>query len=132
MGKRKADEPLTRLELEIMKALWEGSPASVQEVQQRVAAERPLAYTTVQTMLNILVRKGRAKRTLVDRAYHYRAAISREKAAGSMLRDLVGRMFGGSAEALVLSLVETSQLTPETLRRLNELVSGSDEEDGDA
>ena len=132
MSRRKADEPLTRLELELMKALWELGPASVQEVQQRVAAERPLAYTTVQTMLNILVRKGRAKRTLVDRAYRYRAAISREKAAGSMVRDLVGRMFGGSAEALVLSLVETSQLTPETLRRLNELVSGNGEEDGDA
>ena len=133
MPRPKAEEPLTRLELEIMKALWEIGPASVQDVQQRVAAERPLAYTTIQTMLNILVRKRRAKRTLVDRAYRYRAAISREKAAGSMVRDLVGRMFGGSAEALVLSLVETSQLTPETLRRLNEMVSGGkEEEDGDA
>ena len=133
MPRRKPDEPLTRLELEIMKALWEIGPASVQDVQQRVAAERPLAYTTVQTMLNILVRKRRARRTLVERSYRYRAAISREKAAGSMLRDLVGRMFGGSAEALVLSLVETSQLTPETLRRLNELVSSKkEEEDGDA
>ena len=132
MPRPKAEEPLTRLELEIMKALWEIGPASVQDVQQRVAAERPLAYTTVQTMLNILVRKRRAKRTLVDRAYHYRAAISREKAAGSMVRDLVGRMFGGSAEALMLSLVETSQLTPETLRRLNEMMSRKEEEDGDA
>ena len=133
MPRPKAEEPLTRLELEIMKALWEIGPASVQDVQQRVAAERPLAYTTIQTMLNILVRKRRAKRTLVDRAYRYRAAISREKAAGSMVRDLVGRMFGGSAEALVLSLVETSQLTPETLRRLNEMVARKkEEEDGDA
>jgi len=128
----KAKAQLTRLELEIMKVLWDGGPASVQEVQERVRSERPLAYTTVQTMLNILVRKGRAKRTLVDRSYRYRAAISREKAAGSTLRDIVDRMFGGSAEALVLSLVETSQLTPETLQRLNDMVSTKKEDDGDA
>ena len=127
----KAKTQLTRLELEIMKVLWDGGPASVQEVQERVRSDRPLAYTTVQTMLNILVRKGRAKRTLVDRSYRYRAAISREKAAGSTLRDLVDRMFGGSAEALVLSLVETSQLTPETLQRLNDMVSAK-KEDSDA
>ena len=68
MAARKAQ--LTPLELEIMNVLWEHGPASVQEVQKRVRASKPLAYTTVQTMLNILVRKQRAKRTLVDRAYH--------------------------------------------------------------
>jgi BlaI family penicillinase repressor len=119
----KAAEQLTPLELEIMKILWEAGPASVQDVQQRVQGRRALAYTTVQTMLNILVRKGRAKRTLVERAYRYRAAISREKALGNTLRDIVHRMFGGSAEALVLSLLETRQLTPETLQRLHELMS---------
>ena len=121
-------KPLTPLELEIMKVLWEGGPATVQEVQDRVRSTKPLAYTTVQTMLNILVRKKRARRTLVDRSYHYRAAITREKAAGNTLRDLVKRMFGGSAEALVLSLVETEQLTPETLQRLNELVARQKED----
>jgi predicted transcriptional regulator len=119
----KAAEQLTPLELEIMKILWEAGPASVQDVQQRVQGRRALAYTTVQTMLNILVRKGRAKRTLIERAYRYRAAISREKALGNTLRDIVHRMFGGSAEALVLSLLETRQLTPETLQRLHELIS---------
>ena len=132
MPRRKSPEQLTPLELEIMKVLWANGPSSVQEVQQGVGTARPLAYTTVQTMLNILVRKKRAKRTLVDRSYHYRAAISREKAAGNTLRDLVKRMFGGSAEALVLSLVETSQLTPETLRRLHELVSTEKAKDRDA
>jgi len=120
---------LTPLELDLMKVLWEHGPASVQEVQEHVRALRPLAYTTVQTMLNILVRKRRAKRTLVDRAYRYRAAVSREQTAGNTLRDLVERMFGGSAEALVLSLVETSQLTPETLKRLNEMVEKGEKRD---
>ncbi|MFL6248731.1 MAG: BlaI/MecI/CopY family transcriptional regulator [Thermoanaerobaculia bacterium] len=127
MPRRKVPEQLTRLELEVMKVLWEGGPAAVQDVQQRMQG-RTLAYTTVQTMLNILVRKGRAKRTLVDRSYRYRAAISREKALGNTLRDIVQRMFGGSAEALVLSLVETRQLTPETLQRLHELVTPEDKD----
>ena len=127
MARRRTHDQLTPLELEIMKVLWDGGPASVQEVQQRV--RRPLAYTTVQTMLNILVRKKRAKRTLVDRSYRYRAAASREKTVGRALRDLVDRMFGGSAEALVMSLVESDQLTPETLRRLNEMLEKGEERD---
>ena len=127
MARRRTHDQLTPLELELMKVLWDGGPASVQEVQQRV--RRPLAYTTVQTMLNILVRKKRAKRTLVDRSYRYRAAASREKTVGRALRDLVDRMFGGSAEALVMSLVESDQLTPETLRRLNEMLEKGEERD---
>jgi len=124
MPRRKRNDQLTPLELEIMQVLWDGGPASVAAAQERLGGK--LAYTTVQTMLNVLVRKGKASRTLVDRAYHYRAAITREKALGATLRDVVQRIFGGSAEALVMSLVETKQLTPETLRRLNALV---DEED---
>ena len=120
MPRRKRNDQLTPLELEIMQVLWDGGPASVAEAQERLGGK--LAYTTVQTMLNVLVRKEKAKRTLVDRAYRYRAAISRQKALGATLRDVVQRIFGGSAEALVMSLVETKQLTPETLRRLQELV----------
>ena len=120
MPRRKRNDQLTPLELEIMQVLWDGGPASVAEAQERLGGK--LAYTTVQTMLNVLVRKAKATRTLVDRAYRYRAAISRQKALGATLRDVVQRIFGGSAEALVMSLVETKQLTPETLRRLQELV----------
>jgi BlaI family penicillinase repressor len=119
---------LTPLELTLMDILWDHGPATVQEVLQRVRGEKKPAYTTVQTMLNILVRKGKAKRTLADRAYRYRAAISREKAQSSSVRDMIQRMFGGSAEALVLNLVETKQLTPETLRRLNDMLEERDGE----
>ena len=129
MARRGTPDQLTPVELEIMKVLWESGSASVQEVQQRMESARPPAYTTVQTMLNILVRKGKAKRTMVERSYRYRAAISREKALGNSLRDIVRRMFDGSAEALVMSLMETRQLTPETLQRLNQLVAEA-EKDG--
>jgi predicted transcriptional regulator len=117
---RKKNEQLTPLELEIMKVLWETGPANVQTVQKRL--ERELAYTTVQTMLNVLHRKGKAKRTLKDKAYFYRPAVSRSQVIGNAVGDLIERMFGGSAENLVMSLVETRHLTPEKLSRLNQLV----------
>ena len=117
---RQKSEQLTPLELEIMKVLWETGPANVQTVQQRL--ERELAYTTVQTMLNVLHRKGKAKRTLKNKAYFYRPAVSRAQVMGNAVGDLIDRMFGGSAESLVMSLVETRQLTPEKLSRLQKLV----------
>jgi BlaI family transcriptional regulator, penicillinase repressor len=117
---RQKSEQLTPLELEIMKVLWETGPANVQTVQQRL--ERELAYTTVQTMLNVLHRKGKAKRTLKDKAYFYRPAVSRSQVIGNAVGDLIDRMFGGSAESLVMSLVETRHLTPEKLASLNKLI----------
>jgi len=119
---RKIQRRLTPLELEIMKVLWETGPASVTTVQERLARSHELAYTTVQTMLNILWKKGKLTRTLVERAYHYRPKVSRQTAVGQALRDLVQRAFGGSAEELVMTLVETKQLTPEALERLRKLV----------
>jgi BlaI family penicillinase repressor len=117
---RRATEQLTRLELEIMQVLWETGPASVQVVQQ--ALKRELAYTTVQTMLNILHRKGEVKRTLKDRAYFYRPVVSRDQVVSNTIADVVERLFGGSAESLVMSLLETKHLTPEKLDRLNNLL----------
>ena len=117
---RKRSEHLTPLELEIMKVLWEAGPASVQTVQQRLEGSR--AYTTVQTMLNVLHRKGKVTRVLEEKAYVYRPAVSRSQAIGHALGDLVDRMFGGSAESLVMSLVETKRLTPAKLAKLQKLL----------
>jgi BlaI family transcriptional regulator, penicillinase repressor len=111
---------LTPLELEIMHVLWNEGPANVQTVQQHL--ERELAYTTVQTMLNILHRKGKVKRTLKERAYFYQPVVSRSHVVGHHVSDLVERLFGGSAESLVISLVETKHLTPKKLARLQKLL----------
>ena len=119
MARRKT-EHLTPLELEIMHVLWDTGPANVQSVQQHL--ERELAYTTVQTMLNILHRKGKVKRTLKDRAYFYKPVVSRSQVVGQHMSDIVDRLFGGSAESLVMSLVETKHLTPRKLARLQKLL----------
>lgn len=122
MPRRKKSEPsLTPLELEIMNVLWDTGPANVQTVQARLAA-RSLAYTTVQTMLNVLHRKGKVKRRLQDRAFFYQPVVSRKKAVTQALGDMLDRFFGGSADGLVLALLETRKLTPERLAELQKLV----------
>lgn len=119
--RKKASPTLTPLELEIMKVLWDLGSGSVQAVRDALPDEK-LAYTTVQTMLNVLKTKGKAKRILKDRAYIYRPAVTRIQAQTSTIRDLIDRMFGGSAEALVMGLLDTKQITPAKLAALQKKV----------
>lgn len=119
-----AETNLTPLELEIMNVLWETGPASVQTVQSRFRT-RDLAYTTMQTMLNVLHRKGKVSRKLKDRAYIYSPVLSRKTAVSQALGDMLNRFFGGSADSLVLSLVETRHLTPEKLGQLQKLLEST-------
>ena len=119
---------LTPLELEIMSVLWVTGPANVQAVQAGLGS-RELAYTTVQTMLNVLHRKGRVKRELRDRAYVYRPVLSRQKAVRQAVGDMLDRFFGGSADSLVLSLVETRRLTPAKLAEIQKLLEHPREEE---
>ena len=115
-------ETLTRLELQIMQAIWKlgatrtSSASSVSDVQQ--ALPQKLAYTTVQTMLNILERKGKLRRKLRGRAYVYSATVTEDKASRHAVRDLVDRMFGGSADELVMSLIKSRQIDPKRIAEL--------------
>lgn len=122
---RRKRQEFTPLELEIMKVLWAGGPATVAGVQEALPGEPRLAYTTVQTMLNILHRKGKVKRALKGRAFEYAPAVSRQRAARAAVRDIIDRLFGGSAESLVMSLVEQRHLTRARLAELNRLVAGT-------
>jgi predicted transcriptional regulator len=110
-------EPLTKLELQIMQVIWRQGPSNVNAVQ--AGLEQQLAYTTVQTMLNILQKKGKLKRRLRGRAYVYSATVSEEKASGHAVRDLVDRMFGGSSEELVMSLIKSKQLDAKKIAELS-------------
>jgi BlaI family transcriptional regulator, penicillinase repressor len=119
--------PLTKLELQIMQVIWKLGTSSVKDVQEGL--EQQLAYTTVQTMLNILERKGKLRRKLRGRAYVYSATVTEAKASRHAVRDLVDRMFGGSADELVMSLIKSRQIDP---RRIAELSRRLEEEGGDA
>lgn len=120
--KRPRQPALTKLELELMQIIWRLGPATVSAVQAELP--RPLAYTTVQTMLNILERKGKLRRELNGRAYVYAARVTEAKALGQGVRDLIDRMFGGSSEELVMSLLKNGDIDAASLadltRRFNE------------
>ena len=109
---------LTKLELKIMQVIWRLGAGTVSAVQAEL--DPPLAYTTVQTMLNILERKGKLKRKLEGRAYVYTARVSERKALGQNLSDLIDRMFGGSSEELVMSLLKNRQIDARKLAELTE------------
>ena len=117
--RKKAPDSLTPLELQIMQVLWREGPGNVQHVQKNLPASTDLAYTTVQTMLNVLQRKGRVRRTLNGRAFDYRAVVSEEKILGQAVHDLVERMFGGSSEELVMSLIKSREIDLERLAELS-------------
>jgi predicted transcriptional regulator len=116
---------LTSGELEIMKIVWERPSVTVRDVCEALAESRPdtrkTAYTTVMTMMKILEQKKYLKKTLTDRAYVYRAAQPRKTVIGALVRDFVDRVFNGSAEPLLVHLVEEHDLTPEDLAEIAEL-----------
>jgi BlaI family penicillinase repressor len=125
-AKEKSKPTLTPLELEIMQVLWEDGASTVTEVMPKLKAE--LAYTTVQTMLMVLLRKGKVKRTQEWRAFRYRPVVSRERASGSAVEDLVRRMFGGSAEALLMAMVDARQISAKELERLARKVAAAEQQ----
>lgn len=126
-AEKREKDTLTKLELEIMQVIWREGASNVTAVQ--AGLEQQLAYTTVQTMLNILHRKGKLKRKLKGRAFEYRATVTEANASGHALRDLVDRMFGGSSEELVMSLIKSRQIDAKRIAELSKRLEekGSDQ-----
>jgi BlaI family penicillinase repressor len=112
---------LTGQELEIMKLVWDRDQATVRDVYEALLEKRKVAYTTVMTMMKILEQKKYLKKTLVDRAHVYRPSQPKGTVIGAMVREFVNRVFNGSAEPLLVHLVEEHGLSPEDLREITEL-----------
>jgi predicted transcriptional regulator len=119
---RRRTKTLTEQELEIMKIIWNLEQATVRDVYNALLAGRRIAYTTVMTMMNILEQKGHLKKSQVDRAFVYKPAHPKQQVIGSMVRDFVDRVFNGSAEPLLLHLVNDKKLTEKELNEIREIV----------
>ncbi len=130
-GRRPGPKTITPLELKIMQALWREGPSNVQTVQTLLEPTDKLAYNTVQTMLNVLHRKGRVRRTLKGRAYIYRATSTREKVLGGAVRDLIDRVFGGSSDELVMSLIKNRQVDPKRIAELSRRLAAQEGAEAD-
>jgi predicted transcriptional regulator len=122
---RPSSEHPTELELEILKVLWDESPLRVREVRARLEAEagRPLAHSTVITVLNIMHRKGFLKRRKEGKSFLFSPKVNKDSVTGGMTSDLVSRLFDGSPTALVLNLLETAELDADELAELRKLIA---------
>ena len=110
-------------ELQIMKVVWERGRVTVRDVYQTLLERRQVAYTTVMTMMNILEQKGFLKKSAGDdRAYLYEPAKSRKSVMRAMVNEFVERVFGGSANPLMLHLIEDEHVTRKDLDDLRKLV----------
>ena len=130
MARPKAAE-LTDRELEVMHAFWEGGESTIAEVQERLQGDgRELAYTTVATLVRILVDKRFLKQTSDRRPHTFRAVRSYADVSGRLLNDLMQRVFGGSAEALIMRLMEDKKLSNSDRRRLQALINQAETQAG--
>ncbi len=128
MAKERAKVLLTKLELEVMRAVWEageGAELTVRDVAERVhvGRRRSLAYNTVQTVLNILRDKSVLRASPgAGRAFVYSTRVSREQVTTSMVGELVERLFDGAVEPLLLNLVERETMSRSELEKLRRLI----------
>src|SRR4026207_192813 len=121
---------LTKLELEIMGALWALGSASVREIQELLPEQKRPAYTTVQTIIYRLEEKGAVRRVKkIGNAHIFEAVVTR-KAAHSRLIDELLNVFGGSPRSLMAQLVETGKLTLEDLKHLENTLTALEEKKG--
>ena len=116
-------------ELDVLKVLWDGGPATVREVLTQLHDQgRNVAYTTAQTLLNRLEQKGFVSSDKSELAHVFRARLTRERVRRSRLQTLVGQLYDGAAGSLVMHLVKTQRLSKEEIAELQALIEELDSE----
>lgn len=105
-----------------MQVLWDRGEATVAQVQDSLDLERPLAYSTVATVISRMQQKGLITHRAEGRVFHYQPTVSEDGVGSSMVGELVERIFGGSPSELVSHLLESDQVDAGELKRIKELV----------
>jgi BlaI family penicillinase repressor len=121
MARRQAPRP-TEAELEILGILWKQGPSTVRAVHQNISRSRPLGYTTVLKLLQIMAGKGLVHRDETDRAHVYAASAPAERTQRRLVADLLDRAFAGSAARLVQQALSSRRASPEEIARIRELL----------
>jgi BlaI family penicillinase repressor len=116
--------PLTELENEVMQAVWEVGPCSVEVVHQKISPNRRLKETSTRTLLRRLEQKGYLRHKTEGRAYIYRAVEPARSLAARAVRQIIDRFCQGSLEELVSGMVESKVLSQSEMDRLEKFVRG--------
>jgi BlaI family penicillinase repressor len=119
--KRETPKP-TESELELLGILWERGPVTVRELFEAVNVGRPVVYTGVLKLLQIMAEKGLVERDERERAHVYRAAVSQADTERRFLRELSERFFAGSAAQLALRALQIEKANDEELEAIRQLI----------
>jgi BlaI family transcriptional regulator, penicillinase repressor len=121
MAKRRTAKP-TEAELAILRVLWQLGPCTVREVNDALQKARGTGYTTTLKLLQIMTEKGLVRRNDSARSHVYQASAPAETTQRQLVRDLVDRAFGGSAQKLVMQALATRRASAEELAEIRGLL----------
>jgi predicted transcriptional regulator len=122
MPRKPSDQP-NDVEMSILRVLWERGCASVREVHDILQNDRDAGYTSTLKMMQVMLEKGLLKRDETKRPQIYRPAVPQEQTQSRIVRDIVQKVFGGSAQKLVLRAVRSHRITPAELAEIRKLLN---------
>ena len=127
---RRAERPprLTAPQLALLRVLWERSEATVAEMQRALHVERPLAATTIATLLSRLEKRGIVAYRTEGRQYVYRAVLNESDAQQHALVEVTQGLFEGDIATMVGQLLSSHELRPGDLARVKALVEAKEQE----
>lgn len=112
----------TDAELEILEVLWSHGPSTVREVHDAIRARRETGYTTILKLMQIMADKELVVRDTGQRSHVYRAKQKAEQTQRQLVKDLVGRAFGGSANRLVMQALQVQNISADEIEAIRELL----------
>ena len=113
-------------ELEILRVLWQRGASTVRDVYDALSKTKPIGYTTVLKLMQIMADKGLVRRDEEQRAHVYRAMVPQEQTQRQMVRDLLRRAFDDSASQLVMQALASKKTSPEELAEIRRLLAAYD------
>ena len=121
MGRQQPAKP-TSTELDILRVLWERGPSTVREVHEVLARSKPIGYTTVLKLLQIMTAKGTVRRNEQERAHVYEAFLPAENTKRQLVGDLLQRAFAGSASQLMLHALDGKKTSPREIEEIRRML----------
>lgn len=123
MARPKSNTP-TPGEIEILQVLWQQGVCTVREVHEQLVKKRPVAHTTVASMMQLMHDKGQLKLVSQTRPFRYEAVLGPDGAKDSLLNDIMNRLFAGSAKNLVMHLVSGKKASKQQIQQLEKALEG--------
>jgi predicted transcriptional regulator len=130
MARPRHENP-TPAELEVLQVIWDRGPSTVREVMKVLNRQRPRAYTSIMSLMTIMAEKGQLSQKPRGRAFVYSARVSRAKTQSRMVRDLLSRVFDGSASTLVTQLLEQARPDGAELDEIRRTIARFSQQKGD-